>query len=72
MAVPRLIHGNQSRTPSLILIETARDDELSQNEKVLDRPAFRAHFNTVYTSCNDQDTSCAVTKLKVTRNDPPF
>ena len=33
--------------------------------KVLDRPqtAIPAHFDIIYTSCNDHDTSCAVTKL---------
>ena len=51
---------------SLIVKETARDDELSQNVKVLGRPAFPAHFYIVYPSCNDHDTPCAVTKLNVT------
>ena len=43
--------------------KNARDDELSQNVKVLDRPAFPAHFNIIFTSRNDHDTSYAVTKL---------
>ena len=39
--------------------------------KVLDRPQteFPAHFHI--TSCNDHDSSCAVTKLNM-KNDPPF
>lgn len=46
-----------------------RDDELPQNIKILDRPAFPVHFNIIYTSCNGQDTSDAVTKLdKVIKN----
>ena len=43
--------------------ETARDDELSQNVKILDSPAFSADFNIIYTSCSDHDTSCAVTHV---------
>ena len=33
--------------------------------QILDRPqtAFPAHFDIIYTLCNDHDTSCAVTKL---------
>ena len=48
------------------LKKTARDNELSQNVKVLDRPAFPEHFNIIYT-CNDHDTSGAVTKLNITK-----
>ena len=43
--------------------KTVGDDKLSQKVKVLDRPAFPAHFNIIDMSCNDHDTSCAVTKL---------
>ena len=58
-------------TNPLIVKKTVVEGELSQKVKVLDRPqtAFPAHFNIIYTSCNDHDTSCVVTKLN-DKNDP--
>ena len=57
---------DNSSSPVVSFKETTMGDELSQNVKVRDRPAFSAHFNIVNTSCNDHDTSSAVTKLNVT------
>ena len=48
-----LIHGNQSFDREK---KIAGVDELSQNVKVLDRPALPAHFNNIYASCNEHDT----------------
>ena len=45
-----------------IVIITRRANDVKMRGKI----NFPAHFNIVCTSCNDHDTSCAVTKLNVT------
>ena len=41
------------------------DEDLGETTtmSVTSKCAFPAHFDIIYTSCNDHDTSCAVTKL---------